>query len=228
MQVTRIVEPEIKAHPVTLTNAVDIMDLIARAQMSPKWSAQPEPIMLDDGSIGWRVHFTRKDLAGPQNPLVAQPFSAILEEDDLVLSVLDPVTAANTYHADTELVWQATTVPPAISAKADGTGTVVVRQPSSLNGPWGYTVALTDHTSGDTTDLEPQASASVVRSPGPNVGGLVLGADITLPLAGLIAGHEYSATVTVTCIDYGHSATSPASAAVTVPEPEPEPGDDPA
>ncbi|WP_204807788.1 hypothetical protein [Mycobacterium riyadhense] len=202
------------------------MALLSRAKGSKRWDHKPEQIFLDDGTLGWRIFLTRLDVnvVNPE-PLVAQPFSYIIEEGDLNLSVMDPVTAVAAYHADVELEWAATTTPPVLSAEADGIGRLVFRQPTSINGPWTYTVELTDHTADATTQLTPEPALTVVKSPGPHVGGLILGADITLPLTGLTPGHEYSATVTVDCVDYERAATSLASERVTVPEPpeSPEP-----
>lgn len=192
-------------------NLADIVGLLTRAKASKKWDHTPQQIELGDGALGWRI-FLKPQPEGIAPVLVAHPSYWIVESDDLDLAVFDGPTAVSLFRADTELVWHAAA--PQVTVHEDRSAELVVRQPVSINGPWSYSVNL----SGD--DLTPDATVSVIKSEGPEVVGLVLGADVTLSLGELAPG-EYTATVTVTCDHYDRASTSqPVTFTVTEPDPQ--------
>ena len=224
VNVTRITATPAKAVEVVDENTIDVLALLTRAKLSKRWTHTVQQIEMDDGGLGWRITLSPVD--GGES-FIVQPTYWIIERGDLELSMMDGPAAVDEFHADVPLKWRNTTAAPDVTASVDGTATITVKQPTSINGPWSYGVDLTEH-GGETTELTPEPRKSILRSPGPNVEGLIIGAAIELDLTGLTPG-EYTAVVHVACTDYAHEAES-LEVVFTVPEPptpEPEPEPEP-
>ena|SRR6516165_1776126 len=95
------------------------------------------------------------------------------------------VDFVNIYTADVPFVWEPETVPPTLVAQSELKAALSFKQPTSPNGPFTYSVELTDVTTNDKTQLELPWEVDPA--------GLV-----TITISELTDAHQYTATVTVT------------------------------
>lgn len=116
---------------------------------------------------------------------------------------------------DAPFNWPATRTPPQLVAQSGLSAALWFSQPVSANGPYDYTVNLTDSTDGSTAQVTPDWQTA-------HDTGVV-----SANLPGLVDGHDYSATVDITATRYGLKETSLPSntitAAVEVAQLEPAP-----
>src|SRR6202012_5151833 len=165
MPVSRIVEPEFNAYCVNTAQAVDIYTLLAEGAAAGKFTY--EVTSYNDGSVvGSRIIFRYTD-GTPDK--IAFPDSWIIASGDFEVAVYDPPTAQSIYTgADVDLAWAATAT---AQVNDNGTVTLTVPHPTSLNGPWTYAVKLDGADAAAGTPV-----SSVVKSDN----GLVLGATVDL------------------------------------------------
>jgi hypothetical protein len=105
------------------------------------------------------------------------------------------------YTANVALVWAAISTPPVVEPAANGTAVVTTSAPTSPNGPWTYSLDLTDTTSSGVTTVSDQ----------PTLANGIL----TWNLAGLTVGDEYTVTLSVDTQYDGVSANSVPSSTFT-------------
>src|ERR1700744_4855631 len=202
MPVSRIVEPEFNAYCVNTAQAVDIYTLLAEGAAAGQFTY--EVTSYNDGSVvGSRIIFRYTD-GTPDK--IAFPDYWIIASGDFEVAVYDPPTAQAIYTgADVDLAWAATGT---AQMNEDGTVTVTIPQPTSLNGPWTYAAKLDG---ADAATGEPEVST--VKSDN----GLVLGAAVNLTLTNTPAPGDHS--VTVTCTSANNKTATSATATFTVPTP---------
>lgn len=220
LSVSRITEQEHTAYRVSGEYIAEIYALLAQGYAARKFDYEVRPHALPDGTSGSKIIFRYKDA-----DKVAYPNYWIIVCDDLDITIYDPPTAQGLFTDDTEIAWAAIETAPGFAVTGDGEAEITFMQPASLNGPWTYSVALTDVTAGATTQVTPAPVVNQVRAVSDSLlggdNGIVLGARVALPVD-VTPGHEYTATVTVECDRYERSATSVATQPLAVaPEPDP-------
>lgn len=199
---------EVSTDPVKL---LDLMGLINALTKAGVYKPEPDPQIQPDGSVRWLVNL--RPLTGGGDTLHAYEGYWIVVDANLTPTVYDGPTALGLLQGDAPLEWAATTTAPTVTLNADGTVTLGFRQPTSINGPWTYTVAATDTADNST------APTPVIGDPVVTVAkaddGWIQGADATLNVAGPPPGHSHSYTVTVIATKYDTTATSPPTQTVT-------------
>lgn len=119
------------------------------------------------------------------------------------VTVYTPQAFINTFTSNIPLVWAATDTAPIAEALPELEAAITFPAPTSANGPFVYTVTVTDETT--------QTTAEATLSGDP----IVSDDQITLTATGLTQDDTYSFTVTVTTQYDGVTATSLSTNTVT-------------
>ncbi|WOR03230.1 hypothetical protein [Mycobacterium marinum] len=211
IDVTRITPREYRAIQVIDANAAEVMGLAKTLKETGRFNADAQLIDLDGGGAGWRV-FLRTPKGNAD--IVANPGYWIVFSDDLQdVQVLTGPEAVAAWHQEVPLQWESLVT---VRASADGTAEISVAQPTSINGPFIFAVTI------DGQPVESEPAVALVKSPGPKVEGMIIGASVTHTATGLEPTSEHTAVVKVTD-GYGNSASSD-PVTFTMPEPpDPDP-----
>ncbi|AXN43477.1 hypothetical protein MM1218R_01529 [Mycobacterium marinum] len=214
IDVGRITPRQYRAVQVVDANAAEVMGLAKALKETGRFNAEAKLIDLDSGGTGWRVFLrTRKG----ETDMVAEPGYWIVFSDDLQdVQVLTGPAAVAAWHQDVPLQWDSQVT---VSTSMDGTAEIAVAQPTSMSGPFTYAATL----DGQPVEIEP--AVTLVKSPGPKVEGMILGASVTHTATGLEPGSEHTAVVSVTD-GYGQTASSD-PVTFSMPEPDPVPPTEP-
>lgn len=202
LSVTVIDPPGITAWQLSTSTATDVMTALATWAELGYQGAASASTQVAGGDVTWVISLSRPgyaDLIGYNgNWIVFDGTNFTILSDDAFLA---------TYTMNTALVWAPTTTEPTATALPGLQATLVFDQPTSVNGPWTYTVAQ------DTGDTG--GAAVLVGDPHVTAG------QVTLTVGNLTDGAQYTFTVTVTTRYEGVTATSVASNQITAITSEP-------
>lgn len=189
LTINRIDPQPIQAWCVSLETAGDVV--AALNTIKPLgWSGQIN-------SSNWSIVLTR---AGTKDSFTAGNGSWIVF-DGIHVDLLTNDQLISTYTDNVPLVWPATTTAPVLVPIAGQQATLTCPAPTSVNGPWTYSVSLTDSTAQSTSEF---------TSP-PTVANGVL----TWTISDLVVGDEYTAQITCNTQYGGAGVNSLPTASVT-------------
>lgn len=198
LTVTPISPPEITAWLCSVATAPDTVAAITTGVMNG-YKAQVNANM-NNGTPEFAVTLT--SLNGFPSAIVQDGCWAVWDGTMMTSLTNDQLIA--TYTAPVALAWDGSATAPVASAVSGLMATIVFPQPTSVNGPWTYSVSQTD------TSANATGPASLSGSP------VVDGSDnVTLTVQGLTEGDNYTFTVTCSTQYAGISAVSPATPAIT-------------
>lgn len=197
LTVTEISPPEIVAWQITTSTAQNAVAAI-NTLLAAGYKVQINPA-ISNGVPAWSVTLM---IAGSQ-PLVANNGDWIVY-NGAQLSTCTNAQFVETYTAHVDLVWAATTVAPVAAASAGLQATFSAPIPTSANGPWTFTCALTN-TAGDIT-------TETISDP------VIVNGQVVFTTTNLIDGDAYTAEITCDTQYDGVTATSVPSGPVTAQE----------
>ena len=180
LTVDRIVPLTYGAMRVTDEYLTDLFQLIGAAKKAGLWQGEAKPVDTADGAGGWLITIRYTD---NRPTLFAHPGYWVIADHDMSVEVYDPATAGLWYHKDTAWDWKNAgpgAEPPTAAINEDGSVTVVVRQPDSLNGPWTYQVQCEALNDNGVQYLDPYPTNEPVPSPIIDEKLQVLGASVSL------------------------------------------------
>jgi hypothetical protein len=184
--VSRITPEVLTANQVTMANAANIVELLAELMEQGVESTAADIPAQGDAPADWQIGIRQTgyvdQLANIEDWIITGGRYVLVYPNLLFLS---------TFTADIQTVWGAIATAPVAIAEPGLTANIVTTQPTSPNGPWSYTVGMTDVTSGTST------AATVSGTPSVDSNG-----NLTIVVSGLTDGHDYTFDVSVSATKY--------------------------
>jgi hypothetical protein len=194
--VTPISARTISAWQITTATASDVQAALANV-VNLGWRGKVETWVQPNSSTPvWQVTLSKggcKDLVGGEGDWIYS--------DGTNVGIISATDFIARYTADTALVWDGIANYPTVTGVGGLSATVQCPLPTSPNGPFTFTLNITDNTT-DTTTTSADRNESVTDK-------------VSFTTSDLIDGHVYSFTVTCETSYEGVSATSPVSVGIT-------------